>query len=101
MHDWIRGNIQQKISVDGMAKECGMSSRNFSRRYTETMGISPAKAIETIRVDVARELLTMTGNSIKTVAAKCGFQDDERMRRAFLRYIKTSPSQYRKQFQFR
>ncbi len=101
LHDWIIENIQQTISVDDMARECGMSSRNFSRRYTQTMGTSPAKAIEEIRLDAARELLTTTDNSIKTVAAKCGFQDDERMRRAFLRNIKTSPSQYRKQFQFR
>ena len=101
LHDWIRGNIQQKISVEDMAKECGMSSRNFSRRYTETMGTSPAKAIEAIRVDVARELLTTTEKSMKMVAAICGFQDDERMRRAFLRHIKTSPSQYKAQFQLR
>ncbi len=101
LHDWITKNIQQKISVEDMAKECGMSSRNFSRRYTQTMGTSPAKAIEAIRVDVARELLTTTEKSIKMVAAICGFQDDERMRRAFLRYIKTSPSEYRKQFQLR
>ncbi len=100
LHDWIADNIQQRISVDDMAKECGMSSRNFSRRYTETMGTSPAKAVEAIRVDAARELLTTTVKSIKTVAANCGFQDDERMRRAFVRNIKTSPSQYRKQFQF-
>lgn len=99
LHDWITDNIQQKISVDDMAKECGMSSRNFSRRYTEIMGIPPAKAIEAVRVDVARDLLATTDKSIKTVAAKCGFQDDERMRRAFLRTINTSPSQYRKQFQ--
>ena len=99
LHTWITGNIQQKISVDDMARECGMSSRNFSRRYTETMGTSPAKAIEAIRVDVAREILATTEQSVKSVAAQCGFQDYERMRRTFLRHIKTSPSQYRKQFQ--
>ncbi len=101
LHDWIIDNIQQKISVDDMAEECGMSSRNFSRRYTEIMGASPAKAIEAIRIDVARELLTTTKKSVKMVAAICGFQDDERMRRAFLRHIKTPPSQYRAQFQLR
>lgn len=99
LHDWISDNIQQEILVDDMAKECGMSPRNFSRRYTETMGVSPAKAIEAARVDKARDLLATSDKSIKTVAATCGFQDDERMRRAFLRVINTSPSEYRKQFQ--
>ena len=99
LHYWVADNIRQKISVDDMARACGMSPRNFSRRYTETMGASPAKAIEAIRVDTARELLATTEHSVKSVAVQCGFQDDERMRRSFLRHIKTSPSQYRKQFQ--
>lgn len=99
LHRWISDNIHQQISVDDMAQECGMSSRNFSRRYTETMGTSPARAIEAIRVNAARELLMATDQNIKTVAGDCGFKDGERMRRAFLRHLKTSPAQYRKQFQ--
>lgn len=98
LHDWITDNIRQKISVDDMAEVCGMSSRNFSRQYTRTMGTSPAKAIEAIRVDVAREFLATTEQSIKSIAVRCGFQDDERMRRTFMRHIHTSPSQYKKQF---
>jgi transcriptional regulator GlxA family with amidase domain len=100
LHLWIAENIQQKITVDQMAQECGMSPRNFSRRYSETMNTSPAKAIEAIRVDAARELLATTEHNIKAIAARCGFQGDDRMRRSFLRHIKTSPTQYRKQFQF-
>ncbi|MGB7336928.1 MAG: GlxA family transcriptional regulator [Salaquimonas sp.] len=99
LHDWIMDNLPGQIAVDDMAEECGMSSRNFSRRYTEIMGVSPAKAVEMIRVDKARDLLATSDNSIKAIAASCGFQDDERMRRAFFRNINTSPSQYRKQFQ--
>jgi transcriptional regulator GlxA family with amidase domain len=99
LHIWIKDNIAQKISVEDLANTCGMSARNFSRRYTETMGVSPAKAIEAMRVDVARDLLAKTDQSIKMVAGTCGFQDDERMRRAFMRLINTSPSEYRKQFQ--
>ena len=101
LHDWVKENIQEKISVDKMAHECGMSPRNFSRRYTELMGISPAKAIEEIRVNIARGLLLETNDSVKVIAARCGFLDDERMRRAFLRLISTSPSDYRKQFKLR
>lgn len=98
LHDWVASNLQQKISVDDMADNCGMSSRNFSRQYSKTMGTSPAKAIEAIRVDMARELLVTTNLNIKNIAVQCGFEDDERMRRAFLRQIKTSPSQYKNQF---
>ena len=99
LHDWISSNLRQIISVECMAMRCGMSARNFSRQYTATMGAPPAKAVEAIRVNAARNLLGVTNRSIKAVAIDCGFQDDERMRRAFLRQIKTTPSQYRTQFQ--
>ncbi len=98
LHDWITKNLQQNISVETMATWCGMSARNFSRQYAATMGTSPAKAVEAIRVNAARDVLGATDKSIKAIAVACGFQDDERMRRAFLRQIKTTPSQYRAQF---
>lgn len=98
LHLWIAENIQQKITVDQMAQECGMSPRNFSRRYSETMNTSPAKAIEAIRVDAARELLATTEHNIKAIAARCGFQDNERMRRSFKRVINVAPSEYRERF---
>lgn len=99
LHMWVSQNLAQSISVADMALECGMSERNFSRRYSQVMGLSPAKAVEVMRVDTARELLATSDNSIKSIAVRCGFQDDERMRRAFYRHIMTSPSQYRAQFQ--
>lgn len=99
LHTWITARLAQKITVDDMAEACGMTSRTFSRRYTQAMGISPAKAVEIARVDAARDLLAATDRSIQQVATACGFQDDERMRRAFLRRIKTTPSQFRAQFQ--
>ena len=99
LHDWMAANVARKITVEDMATHCGMSPRNFSRRYTEIIGTSPAKALEALRVNTARDQLATTQTSIKTIAARCGFQDDERLRRAFLRHIHTSPSNYRKQFQ--
>jgi transcriptional regulator GlxA family with amidase domain len=98
LHAWISDNIQMTITVEDMADQTGMSARNFSRRYSKLMGTSPAKGVEVLRVDRGRDLLMTTDKSIKEIAALCGFQDDERMRRAFMRTIHTSPSEYRKQF---
>ncbi len=98
MHDWIASNLSRRISVEDMARECGMSPRNFSRRYAEVMGAPPARSVEAIRVDAARDLLAATDRPVKAIAAMCGFQDAERMRRAFLRTVNTSPADYRRQF---
>lgn len=98
LHDWIGSHLDQRLSVADMAERCGMSPRNFSRQYTATIGAPPAKAVEAIRVDAARQRLEASDVSLKTVATECGFQDIERMRRAFLRQINASPAQYRAQF---
>ena len=98
LHAWVRGNLSARLSVEDMAARCGMSGRNFSRRYSGVMGVPPAKAVEAMRVDAAREMLGGSGRSVKAVAAACGFLDAERMRRAFVRQINVTPSQYRAQF---
>lgn len=98
LHGWIADNIARKISVVDMAQVCGMSGRTFARRYTRTLGIPPAKALEAIRVDRARTLLSQSDDPMQSIAKDCGFLDVERMRRAFTRQINTSPSDFRKQF---
>jgi len=99
LHDWIVDNLQSDLRVEALAAQANMSSRNFSRLYSSQMKITPAKAVEAIRIEVARELLETTALGVKEIAARCGFNDDERMRRAFVRTLNTSPSEYRLRFQ--
>jgi transcriptional regulator GlxA family with amidase domain len=101
LHQWITGNLRSDLRVDVLAEQVNMSSRNFSRLYSTQMKITPAKAVETIRVEAARELLETTVLGVEEIAGRCGFNDDERMRRAFMRNLKTSPTEYRLRFQTR
>ena len=99
LHQWIADNLRSDLRVDILAGQVNMSPRNFSRLYSSQMKLTPAKAVEAIRVEIARELLETTTLGVEAIARKCGFNDDERMRRAFVRTLKTSPSEYRQHFQ--
>ena len=99
LHQWISVNLKSDLRVDVLAEQVNMSARNFSRLYSSQMKITPAKAVEAIRVEVARELLETTALGVEEIARRCGFNDDERMRRAFMRSLKTSPTEYRSHFQ--
>ena len=99
LHSWIAHNLQLDLRVEALAAKANLSPRHFSRLYRSQMKTTPAKAVEAIRIEVARELLETTALGVKQIAARCGFSDDERLRRAFLRVLKTSPSAYRLQFQ--
>lgn len=98
LHGWIAGNLRADLGVEALAGRMNMSARNFSRLYAREMGLTPAKAVEAIRTEMAQDLLETSDLSVKQVAAETGFNDEERMRRAFMRLLKVSPSDYRQGF---
>ncbi|MEL7150475.1 MAG: GlxA family transcriptional regulator [Pseudomonadota bacterium] len=99
LHAWIADNIASPLTVEKLAEQVGMSARNFARAYANTMGKTPAKAVEAMRIESAQDLLESTPKSLKEIAVACGFNDEDRMRRAFLRTLNVSPSEYRRSFQ--
>ncbi|MEM7210041.1 MAG: helix-turn-helix domain-containing protein [Pseudomonadota bacterium] len=99
LYEWISKNIQSNLNVDRLAEFENMSVRSFQRVFSATMGTTPAKAVECLRIEAARELLETTDIRIKSIAHRCGFQNEERMRRSFIRSTGTSPSEYRRRFQ--
>ncbi len=99
LHLWIADNLTADLRVDALAAFVGMSSRNFTRRYIAEIGVSPAKSVERIRVEAARVILESSQMSIKSVARRSGFGDEERLRRAMQRHLNIAPSEYRERFQ--
>lgn len=95
---WIRDNLTADLRIDTLAERCNMTPRTFARRFTKTFGEPPARLVEKIRLESAMSLLTDAHMPLKAVAVRCGFLDDERMRRAFRRQLGISPSDYRARF---
>lgn len=94
--DWIRAHLDQRLTVETLAAEAAMSPRNFSRTFTREIGMSPAKAVERLRLEVARDRVESSAAPIEKIAATLGFHDPERMRRAFLRAFGQPPQAMRR-----
>lgn len=58
--------------------------------------MSPAKAVEHLRLEAARERIEHSSTPIELIAAAVGFRDPERMRRAFLRAFGQPPQAMRR-----
>jgi transcriptional regulator GlxA family with amidase domain len=101
LHAWMAENIAQDFGIEEMAARVGMSRRTFMRGYAAATGRTPAKTIETMRIDAARLALEATSKTLKHIAREAGFGDEDRMRRVFLRRIGVSPSDYRARFSLR
>jgi transcriptional regulator GlxA family with amidase domain len=98
LHDWISNHLADDLSLPTLARQAGMSERSFSRHYAESTGLTPARAIERLRVEGARHLLSETRLPVKRISQRCGFGSEETMRRSFVRLLATTPQDYRARF---
>jgi transcriptional regulator GlxA family with amidase domain len=98
LHDWINKHLANEISLPMLADRAGMSERSFSRHYAEATGLTPARAVERLRVEAARRMLSESRLPVKRISQRCGFGSEETMRRSFLRILSATPQDYRARF---
>ena len=98
LHAWISAHLARDLPLSRLAAEVGMSERSFSRHYLEATGLTPARAVERLRVEAARRLLSESRLPIKRIAQQCGFGSEETMRRSFMRLLAATPQDYRARF---
>jgi transcriptional regulator GlxA family with amidase domain len=82
---WAREHLDAPLTVEDLAEQAGMSSRHFTRAFIAETGTTPSKAVERLRIEVARQRVQSTG-----------FRDPERMRRAFIRAFGQPPQSLRR-----
>jgi transcriptional regulator GlxA family with amidase domain len=95
LNAWISEHLADDLSVERLAAEAAMSPRNFARAYAAETGVTPAKAVERMRIEAARAALE-AGDAIQEIARRTGFGDSERMRRAFVRLYGAPPAALRR-----
>ena len=98
LHDWINAHLAEDLSLPVLAQQARMSGRSFSRHYAAATGLTPGRAVEQLRVEAARRLLSETLLPVKRIAQRCGFGSEETMRRSFLRQLAVTPQDYRARF---
>ena len=86
------------LSADALARRAHMSVRHFSRCFSAQVGMTPARYVESVRLEAARRRLTESHDGVDQVAARCGFGSAESLRRTFVRRLSVTPSEYRVRF---
>jgi transcriptional regulator GlxA family with amidase domain len=95
---WIPENISADLDIAALAARANMSERSFARIFKNETGETPAHYVERMRLDGARRLLAGSALPVASIASRSGFGSEERMRRAFQRHLKISPSDFRERF---
>ena len=98
LHAWMVTNLRGDLSVERLAEQARMSARTFARRYVETVGRTPAKTVEALRLEAAARSLAQSRRPMKRIALDCGFGTEQNLRRAFVRCFGVPPLSYRERF---
>lgn len=78
-----------------LSERLGMSERHLARLFRERLGTTPARWVQRIRVDHAREALESDAADLDEIARLSGFASSSTMRQAFHRVLGVSPAHYR------
>jgi transcriptional regulator GlxA family with amidase domain len=92
---WLERNLEARLDVETLASRVNMSPRSFHRHCLDELGVSPAKLVESLRLDAARRLLETRSFDLAQVAAKTGFSGADHLIRAFERRFGVTPGVYR------
>ncbi len=99
IQQWLEENFADKFRFEDVAREHGMSIRNFMRRFQAATGDKPLHYLQRLRIETAKGLLSATRKSIKTISYEVGYDDASFFARLFRQHTELSPNQYRRQFQ--
>ena len=92
---YIYENSESKLSLDDLANYSNISKFYLSRLFKSEFGVAPYEYITMIRVKKASELIQFSTLSLKEIAYKMGFPDQQTFSKWFKKYDGYSPKSYR------
>lgn len=93
---YIREHLTEALPIEQLAEAACLSVRQFSRAFAAQTGMSPAKAVERMRVEAARPRIEDGREALELIAESVGFRDAEHMRNSFVRVFGQSPQAMRR-----
>ncbi|MET8834169.1 helix-turn-helix domain-containing protein [Micromonospora sp. NPDC004540] len=95
---WAMERLNRPLTVEDLARQANMSSRNLARHFVSATGTTPLQWLSTQRIRRAQELLENTDKSIDAVAQAAGMGTATTLRRHFNRTVGVPPEAYRRTF---
>lgn len=77
---WTRERLAEPISVPSAAQAIGVSERTLQRSVQRTLGTSPIRFVQDLRVERAAHLLRTTELSLETISRKVGYEHPNTLR---------------------
>jgi transcriptional regulator GlxA family with amidase domain len=96
--EWLRGHLDQTLSVRQLAAHANMSERTFARRFVQDTGTTPQRWLIGQRILLAQQLLEESDETVDAIADHAGFGNATALRHHFRAWRGTTPNAYRRVF---
>ncbi|MCP4119470.1 MAG: helix-turn-helix domain-containing protein [Desulfobacteraceae bacterium] len=91
-------HFTEKISIDTLSKDLGLSPRHFKRRFKKATGENPLTYLQLLRIENAKRELETTQKTVNEITWGVGYEDINSFRKLFRKHTGMSPTEYRKRF---
>jgi transcriptional regulator GlxA family with amidase domain len=92
---WALAHLDSDLAVDRLVERALMSGRNFTRRFVDEVGVTPARWVLAQRLGETRRLLETTRWSVERIARAYGFGSAVTLRQNVTSAYATTPTSYR------
>jgi AraC family transcriptional regulator len=92
----LSAHLNGEVSINEVARQCGLSRSHFMRAFTRTTGQPPHRWLIARRIESARDLLLRSTLPIADIATRLGFADQSHFTRVFGSVVGHTPSAWRR-----
>ncbi len=96
--DYIREHHHERLTVDDLADQAGLSPRQLHRKFRDVFGLSVQEFLIKTRIQAASDALLHSDLSISQIAAKFGFCDQSAFTQLFRKHTGLTPLKFRRRY---
>jgi transcriptional regulator GlxA family with amidase domain len=96
---WMENHLHRRFLLADLATHLAVSERTLNRRFKSAVGDAPLRYLQTLRIEMAKQLLERTADiSVEHVSERLGYRDVSTFRQLFKRSTGHTPRDYQRRF---
>ena len=96
--EYIYSHIKERITIEDLADELGVSSGYLSRLFKKETGVSVSAYIRRQKIDMAKNLLRFSDYSMIEIANRLSFSSQSHFIQQFREVVGMTPKKYRDEY---